>query len=411
MVWQTPRGTRDYLPKEMKQRNYLFSKMRKIFELYGYGEVVTPAFEDFELLSKKSGEEVEKEIYTFKDKSNRKLGLRFDPTVPIARIVSSNPSLTKPIKYYYITRMWRYDRPQAGRYREFWQAGLELIGTKTTDSDAEILAVASDLIKSMTNKEFYFKINSRKITEQIAKKAGIPKDKKQKAFIAIDKLQKISEEKVKQEMRDNQIPQQAIDNFFELIQKQDIDLTELQEIRQKAQELGVKNIEIDLSVIRGLDYYTGFVFETFIKDNEGIGSICSGGRYDKLVSIYSGKKEDTPAVGFGLGIDRIMDIIGYDKNYYPSQVFIANIKPELKTKAIQLTQQLRKNNISCEYDLMNRNFRKQLDYVNSKNIPYLIIIGPKEIQNKEATLKNMKTGEEQKIKLDNLINEIKKMNL
>ncbi len=405
--WKPPRGTRDYLPEETKQRNKLISKMRSVFESYGYGEVITPAFESFELLAKKSGPEIEQEIYSFEDKSGRKLGLRFDPTVPIARIVASNPSLTKPIKYYYVTRMWRYERPQAGRYREFWQAGLELIGSKTTDADVEAVQVASDLIKAATDKEFVFKINSRKVIEEIAEKADISEDKKEDAFRAIDKLSKIGEEEVKKEMTEKGIENEKAEKFFELIRKKEADITELEEIKQKLKNIGIENVEIDLTIVRGLSYYTGFVFETFIKENQGIGSICSGGRYDNLIKLYGG--EDLPAVGFGLGIDRLMDVIGYKEEYFPSIAYVANINKETKNQAIEIANQLRKAGISAETDLMNRSFRKQLDYVNAKNIPYCIIIGPEEIKNQEVTLKNMKTGQEKKIKTRNLIEEIKKV--
>jgi len=144
MKFQPPKGTRDFLPAEMAARRKMFEKIRKVFENYGYGEVCTPAFEDFELLAKKSGPDIENEIYVFEDKAGRKLGLRFDPTVPICRIVGTDPSLPKPIKFYYITNMWRYDQPSAGRWREFWQAGIELIGSNKLEADAEILAVTSD---------------------------------------------------------------------------------------------------------------------------------------------------------------------------------------------------------------------------------------------------------------------------
>ncbi len=177
-MWQPPRGTRDFLPADMAVRTEVCERMRKVFERYGYGEVCTPAFEDFGLLSKKSGPDIEKEIYAFEDKGGRKLGLRFDPTVPIARIVASTPNMPKPIKWYYITRMWRYDRPQAGRYREFWQAGLELIGTANLEADAEIIAIVSDCLKEVGVQDFGFVINSRKTVDAFAKQAKIPEKKK-----------------------------------------------------------------------------------------------------------------------------------------------------------------------------------------------------------------------------------------
>lgn len=393
--YQPPRGTRDYLPKEMAQRNKIFTKMRRIFELYGYGEVCTPAFEDFDLLAKKSGSEIEEEIYTFEDKSKRKLGLRFDPTVPIARIVSSDSSFSKPIRFYYITNMWRYDRPQAGRYREFWQAGLELIGARGANADAEILAVANELLTSVTDREFYFRISSRKAVEEIAEKSGITETKKEACFRIIDKLDKIGEKETKKEMKKEGIKEEAIEKFFSMIRKQEADISELKEIKERAEQMGVKNIEIDLSIVRGINYYTGFVFETLVKGNESIGCVCGGGRYDNLIGLYGG--EDLPAVGFGLGIDRLMDIIGYEEEYSPVKIYVAPVNDEVRDVALRITREIREQGISAETDLLGRGLKNQFNYVNSKEIPYTVIVGPKEIKEGKVVLRNMETGKEKKV--------------
>ncbi|NYZ80128.1 histidine--tRNA ligase [Candidatus Micrarchaeota archaeon] len=398
--WQPPRGTRDYLPKEMATRNKVFAKMRRVFELYGYGEVSTPAFEDFDLLAAKSGPEIEEEIYAFEDKGKRKLGLRFDPTVPICRIVASNPSLTKPIRFYYITNMWRYDRPQAGRYREFWQAGLELIGAKGANADAEILGVANDLLTSVTDKEFYFRISSRKIIEEIAERAGIPKSKREGAFRAIDKLDKVGEDDVRGELERCGVTAKVSDKFFDLIKKQDADIGELKEIKEAAEKMGVKNIEIDLSIVRGIDYYTGFVFETLVRGSEKLGSVCSGGRYDSLIGLYGGG--DLPATGFGLGIDRLLDIIGYDEDYYPTRIFVAAVNDEVRDVAVKITRILREEGISAETDLMQRNLRKQFEYINARGIPFAVIIGPREVEENKIVLRDMATGKEDKICLKDI---------
>lgn len=398
--WQPPRGTRDYLPKEMATRNKVFAKLRRVFELYGYGEVCTPAFEDFDLLAAKSGPQIEDEIYAFEDKSKRKLGLRFDPTVPIARIVSSNPVMTKPIRFYYITNMWRYDRPQAGRYREFWQAGLELIGAKGVNADAETLAVANDLLTSVTDREFYFRINSRKTVEDMAERAGIPEDKRDDAFRAIDKLDKVGEDDVRGEMERYNIPTEAIDSFFKMIRTQDANIDDLKTIKEAAEKMGVKNIEIDLSIVRGISYYTGFVFETLIKGDEKIGSVCSGGRYDSLIGLYGGG--DVPAIGFGLGIDRLLDVIGYEEDYVPARIFVVAVNDEVRDAAINAAKIIREEGISVETDLMNRNLRKQMDYINARNIPFAVIIGPREVAENRIVLRDMATGKEDKIFLKDI---------
>ena len=406
--FQPPRGTRDFLPEEMARRRAVSEKIRKVFEAYGYGEVWTPAFEDFELLAKKSGPQIEEEIYAFTDKSGRKLGLRFDPTVPICRIVASNPALPKPVKFYYITNMWRYDNPGAGRWREFWQAGAELIGPSGTGADAEMLALVSDSLKAVGIKEFYFRISSRKIVDAFIKKAGIPDGKKNEVFRSIDKLDKIGESGVKAEMRSRKIPDDKIEKLLELIRSKKAggkESGELEEIKKSAKEMGAENIQTDLSIVRGIDYYTGFVFETFVKGCENLGSVASGGRYDSLIGVYSGK--DTPATGFGIGIDRLMEVVKGKEMQLSVKLFVAPVKEEARIKAMELTQQIRKNGISAETDLMGRDLRKQLEYAGNRGIPYALIVGPKEIGSGRFTLRDMKTGKEESLSLDMTMKRLK----
>jgi histidyl-tRNA synthetase len=403
MKFQPPKGTRDFLPKEMDKRRKVFERIRKVFESYGYGEVCTPTFEDFELLAKKSGPDIEKEIYVFTDKSNRKLGLRFDPTVPICRIVASDPSLTKPIKFYYITNMWRYDQPGKGRWREFWQAGLELIGSNKPEADAEILAVVYDSLKAVGIKKFYFRINSRKIVESLIKEAGIPENKKFDVFRAIDKLEKTGEKEVKKELESYKVSSKSIDKLLQLIKsgKAGKELKELKEIKSLAEKMGVEDIKIDFSIVRGIDYYTGFVFETFVEGREDLGSIASGGRYDTLIGIYGG--QDLPATGFGIGIDRLMEVIETDEKYCPVDVYVAVVDDSVRKEAIGIVQNLRRNSIRAYIDLMGRNLTKQLEYANSLNIPYCIIVGKKELEKKMFKLKDMKAKSEKELKLEDII--------
>lgn len=406
--FKTPRGTRDFLPEETAKRREAFEKIRKVFECYGYGEVCTPAFEDFKLLSKKSGPDIEKEIYVFKDKNNRKLGLRFDPTVPICRIVASNPTLAKPIRFYYITNMWRYDRPSANRWREFWQCGVELIGSDRVEADAEMLSLVSDSLKAMGIRGFYFRVNSRGIIEELIKKAGIPEKKKFDAFRAIDKLGKIGEEAVKKEAKGYGIPSKGFEKLLSLIKGRKVSpgaLKGLRGIKKLAEKIGVKNIGIDFSIVRGIDYYTGFVFETFVKGFEALGSIASGGRYDTLIGLYG--NEDMPATGFGIGIDRLMETVKAGKAYCPARVCIVPVNDKLRNDAAKVAGELRKKGISCVTDLMGRNIRKQLEYVNSMKIPYAIFLGPREAKSGRLTLRDMKTGKESSLKISGIIKRLK----
>jgi histidyl-tRNA synthetase len=405
MKFQPPKGTRDFLPKEMARRREVFEKIRKVFENYGYGEISTPAFEDFELLAKKSGKEIENEIYVFKDKADRKLGLRFDITVPVCRIVASDSSLQKPIKFYYMTNTWRYDQPGKGRWREFWQAGIELIGSNKPEADAEILAIVSDSLKSIGIKKFYFRINSRKIVENLIKQAGIPENKKSDVFRAIDKLDKTVEKEVRKELETYKIQKKYVDKLLQLIKSGKSETGELKEIKSLAEKMGVENIKIDLSVVRGIDYYTGFVFETFIEGKEDIGAVAAGGRYDSLIKMYGG--QDMPATGFGIGIDRLMEVVEDEKKYCPADVYVVLVDGTLKDKAIEIVQKLRRNSIRADMDLMGKNLTKQLEYANSLNIPFCIIVGKKEIETKKFKLKDMDKKTEKDLALEEIIKELK----
>jgi histidyl-tRNA synthetase len=301
--------------------------------------------------------------------------------------------------------MWRYDQPGKGRWREFWQAGVELIGSNKPEADAEILAIVYDSLKSVGIKKFYFKINSRKIVENIIKESGIPENRKLDVFRSIDKLDKIGEKGVVKELEKYKISKKSIDKLLELIKSSKADIGELKEIKYFAEKMGVENIKIDFSIVRGIDYYTGFVFETFIECREDIGSIASGGRYDSLVKLYGG--QDLPAVGFGIGIDRMMEVIEDKKEYCPVDIYIAVVDNSLREKAIEIAQKLRKNSIRADMDLMNKNLSKQLEFSNSLNIPYVLIIGKKEIESKKFRLKDMNKKTERELTVEELIGELK----
>ncbi len=412
MNLDTPRGTRDLLPNETYVRNEVYRKIREVFESYGYGEVETPAFENFELLAAKSGPEIEEEIYAFEDKGGRKLGLRFDPTVPIARIVASDPSKPKPMKYYYITRMWRYEKPQQGRWREFWQAGCELIGPSSVEADAEMLKLTQECLKRVTNTEFVIKINSREVMDELAAEAGVKEEDKDEVFRALDKLDKKTQKEVEDELIEKNVDLNGFRTMLMKIEKGEVNCESeerLMKIKRKAEEMGVKNLEVDYSIMRGLDYYTGFIFETLVKGSEQIGSVCSGGRYDSLIGIYG--KEDVPATGFGLGVDRLLEVAGITEtsSSNPSQAdfYIVPVNDSSRNEALRLTQELREKGFRADTDLMERGLSKQMNYINSLKIPYALIMGPKEIKNSEVTLKNMETGEQIKVKRSSLTEKLR----
>jgi len=406
---QTIRGMRDLDPQLARKKNFVLAICKETFEKYGFKPLETPAVEYLELLTKKgsAGEEIEKEIYSFEDKSGRKLGLRFDLTVPMSRYVASNPTLRLPFKRYQIGSVYRYDRPQEKRYREFTQADIDIVGSNSIIAEFEIIAVVIEICQKLELKNFYIKINSRKLLEEIAKCCNIPNDKIKECFRCIDKLDKIGWEGVEKELKayslETKICEVVKNNNFEstikMIEKNKGNedcIKELKELFELLKKFSLdKYVKLDLSLARGLEYYTAIVFEV-VADGP---SIAGGGRYDRLIGTYGSK--DIPAVGISFGVDRVIDNMkkGFGTE---SKILIIPANETIKTQALEFVQKLRENNIASEIDLMNRNISKNLDYANKEGIPFVIVLGDKELKEKKFSLKDMKTGKETLLKLDEI---------
>jgi histidyl-tRNA synthetase len=351
----------------------------------------TPAFEYLELLTKKSGEEIEKEIYSFKDKSDRNLGLRFDFTVPSARVVSSN-HFKLPFKRYQIGKVWRYDRPQSGRWREFTQADVDIYGCDTIEADIECLQVVIEYMKNF-DVDFKIKINNRKLVKAILNMYSMDKPE---VLRAIDKKDKIGWKGVEKELKKYKEYKKAL----QILKKNDlnIDVKEKQELQQlldKAKKIGIlKYLEIDLSMVRGLDYYTGNIFEISAGLDVSIGG---GGRYDCLLKEFG---KDMPAVGISIGIDRFMLALK-DIDFKKEKIYIANVSNEYTKKAVQIASKLRKKGNIVERNLMDRKLGNQLKDADSKGFTKAIIVG-KETENNEVVFKDLKKEKEKKISLDEL---------
>ncbi len=422
--FQTPRGTRDFLPEEMILRERVFDTVKKVFKRYGYDPFKTPAFENFELFSMKEsiGEGEQDKFYVFKDKSNRELCLRFDQTVPFARVVASNPQLPKPFKRFEISRVWRYEEVRRGRYREFWQCDVDIAGSKDMSADAEIIDCTMKTVEELGFNDCYMRINNRKLLSGIIKFAGISENKVQDAFRSIDKLDKLGIEGVEKELENRGIngeqkdkliktitikekPQETLEEMKKLLGENE-GITELQELLKNLEYIERKII-LDLSLVRGLDYYTSTIFEVMSED-EKIGSIAGGGRYDKMIGTFSGKGE-IPAVGVALGIERIIDLMKEreeNKRKTYTQVFVVNVNDEVKKECAGVAQKLRQSGINTQTDVMGRNIRSQLDYANSLGIPFVVFVGPEEIKTKKYKLKDMKSGEETQLTLEEIINQL-----
>lgn len=401
MNLQTPRGTRDLLPQEMKMREAIFGKLKAVVESYGFQPIETPAFENFELLSKKSGEQIREEIYFFKDKSDRPMGLRFDGTVPVARVVASNNAMPKPIKLYYLSRFWRYDEPQAGRLREFWQLGVELIGSKSRLADAEVIACAVDCMKAVGLENFEVRLNSKKIVEGFANRFGV---KDLPAFFRLlDKKDKISGNVFFSELNKLGIDRDA---FALLESPEKLDepkivegLSEIEGLsRMLIEDCGIKNVKADPMLVRGIDYYDGLVFE--VKAGGYKLTIAGGGRYDSLIGLYGPEK--LPATGWAMGLERLLEVLGKEgelpKVDAVSDVLVVPLDKTLEKDAVKIAKSLRAAGLSCDIELMERGLGKSLEYASKAGVKFVVIVGKNEAAEGKAVLKDMAKKHEEKVK-------------
>lgn len=426
MKFRPLKGTRDFLPEEMILRQKVIEKIKSIFEIYGFQPLETPAIESWDVLSAKGagGEEILKETFTFEDKGKRKVGLRYDLTVPLARVIASNTNLALPFKRYQIEKVWRYGDVSKGRLREFLQCDIDTIGSESMLADAEIISCAVKIFEELGFKDFFVRINNRKLLTALLKYAGIKEGKVLEVLRAIDKLEKIGGNGVKRELKRLKISEGSIEKIFEFIElkgeaEEVIEkvkyfvkdfkegkegVSELEELVYYLEKMGAySKVKIDLSLARGLDYYTGPIFEVFTPD--GIGSLAGGGRYDKLIGLFLGR--DVPATGISLGIERIIEIMKDKKMLEPikskTKVFVAAVNEKVREKALEIVQNLRENFIPSDFDLKNRNLTRQLEYVDSLNIPFVVIVGEKEVERGMVKIRDMKNRKEMEVKIQELV--------
>ncbi|MCR4368999.1 MAG: histidine--tRNA ligase [archaeon] len=398
MKFQTVRGMRDFLPEQAKKKQFIEDFIRKVFESYGFEPLQTPIVEDFELLAAKGsgGEAIKEEIYYFKDKGERELGLRYDLTVPLARVVASNPMLARPFKRYQISPVYRYDRPQAKRYREFTQADVDIVGALGVYADFECVQVAVDVMRGL-GLDFKVRVNNRKTLEALAIEMGISKENIVDAFRSLDKLDKIGRGGVEKELKEKGIETRILGqieaNSFEEMKhyiKNEPALAELEELLELSKKNGYLEVEFDLSLARGLEYYTGTVFEIAISDGPSVGA---GGRYDKLIGLYGG--QETPATGISFGVDRLFDALEGSLVIGPNtDVFIIPIGAGSFAEGFLLASAFRKARVNAEIDLMGRNVKKNFEYANKRGISFAIVLGEDEVRGKKFKVKDLVSGEE-----------------
>jgi len=446
-----PKGTRDFLPLEMVRRNYIFDTIKTVFQKYGYLPIETPAMENLSTLMGKYGEEGDRLLFKIlnsgdylkklddndlKENNSQKTavkisekGLRYDLTVPFARFVVQNRNdITFPFKRYQIQPVWRADRPQKGRYREFFQCDIDVIGSNSLLNETELIRVIDEVFKNL-GIGVTIKINNRKILSGIATVIDAP-EKLTDITTAIDKLDKIGIEKVYDELRKKGLSEDAINSLEPIINlggdnrkklqclKELIGLSEdgskgILEIETMLDQLKALNIEakveLDQSLARGLNYYTGAIIE--VKANDvNIGSVCGGGRYDNLTGIFGLK--DVSGVGISFGADRIYDVMN-DLKIFPEQsqtsteLMIVNFGEKEALHSLKVLEEVQKSGIRAELYPDSAKVQKQMKYANQKAISYVLLIGEEEIITGNYTFKNMKTGDQNKFKLSELINFIK----
>lgn len=443
-----PKGTRDFSPAEMVKRNYIFETIKEVFRLYGFQPIETPAMENLSTLMGKYGEEGDKLLFKIlnsgdfisnvsdellTDKNSNKLtskisekGLRYDLTVPTARfVVQYQNEITFPFKRYQIQPVWRADRPQKGRYREFYQCDVDVIGSNSLLNEVELVQIIDDVFTRLKIATLV-KINNRKILSGIAEVIG-ENSRIVDITVAIDKLDKIGLEKVNSELAEKGVSSEAIEKLQPILALKGSTSEKIAQLEQILQnsEIGLKGIteikklfgyldnlqlntevELDLTLARGLNYYTGAIFEVKARDFE-MGSICGGGRYDDLTGIFG--LPNVSGVGVSFGAERIYDVL-LQANLFPqhstetTKVLFVNFGEKEEEYCMPVLAEIRRNGINAEIFPDSAKMQKQMTYANKKDIPFVVLAGESEMLAQKFTLKNMETGEQKSVSAEELIN-------
>lgn len=448
------RGTRDFGPAQMAKRSFIIDTIKKVFQQYGFQPLETPAMENLSTLQGKYGEEGDQLLFKilnsgdFLKNVNKKnieegnwkmvtgdiaeKGLRYDLTVPFARyVVMNRHEITFPFKRYQIQPVWRADRPQKGRYREFYQCDADVVGTNSLMCEAEIILMIKDAFNKLGILDYTIKVNHRGVLSGLAELLSAA-EKETSLFVAIDKLDKIGEQKVKEELIERGFDAASLPQLFEVLNftgstqnkinflsskfsNSEIGkkgLNDLNEVLNLLKNFGAtdEHVELDLTLARGLSYYTGCIFEVKI-NRASVGSVSGGGRYDNLTAVFD-SKEKSSGVGFSFGIDRLYDAME-ELSLFPkettstSKILIVHLDEESFHYSLKAAQTIRLNGIACEVYPDQTKIKKQMEYADKKNIPFVVVIGSEEIKTNLFTLKKMETGEQSKLTIEQIIKSIK----
>ncbi len=444
-----PKGTRDFGPEKMLKRQFILNTIKSVFEKFGFQPLETPAMENLSVLTGKYGAEGDQLLYKILNSGNylskvneedyqigsQKLtskiagkGLRYDLTVPFARYVVMNQhEITFPFKRYQIQPVWRADRPQKGRYREFYQCDADVVGTKSLICESEIILMINEVLQNLGITDFTIKINNRKLLTAITELIG--EEGKEAAFcVAIDKLDKIGREKVEEELSNNGYSAEALKRLAPVFEMQGSNneilnklnvlfstselgndgVNELKEVFEYLNNFGLVegHVKLDLTLARGLSYYTGVIIEVQVNNSTIKSSITGGGRYDNLTGVFG--MNDVSGVGFSFGVDRIFDVMD-DLNLFPNEyeastkVMLLNFGSTSFAASLKILAKLRTEDIKCEIYPDAVKIKKQMNYANKKGVPFVLMIGENEILEGKYQLKNMKTGEQQMLESRDII--------
>ncbi|MEN6459484.1 MAG: histidine--tRNA ligase [Thermoguttaceae bacterium] len=422
---RTLKGFRDYPPEAMIPRERLISTARRIYRSYGFSPIDTPALEYLDILSGKGGEETDKQLYKFQDHGGRWVGLRFDLTVPLARFAAEHVNeLGIPLKRYHVATVWRGENTQRGRYREFMQCDFDTIGTRSVAADIETALVIHDLLRAIGFQNFTIRLNNRMVLSGLLERLGLS-DRATAVLRALDKLAKIGPVAVAEEMQatagataeqakemlrlaeisgSNDEALRQVESLVAGNETGQLGLARLKEVLDGAAAGGLPpaRIRLDLSIARGLDYYTGTIFETFLDALPAIGSVCSGGRYDNLAALFT--SQELPGIGASLGLDRLlaaMEELGMlEKVSTPAPVFIAYFDKQRLHDYLRLASVLRRAGIGVEVFCDPKRLGDQLKYADRRGFRIALIAGGNEFEKQVCQVKNLQTGDKQEVPLE-----------
>ena len=423
MELQLPKGTRDFSPEEKILRDKIVNTLKEVFELYGFAPLETPILEKFDVLSSKyaGGAEILKETFKLKDQGARELGLSYDLTVPMCRYIGMNPNLKLPFKNYRIGEVFRDGPVASARYRQFTQCDPDIVGSSSMATDAEIISLIYAAFSKL-GLTVIVRFNNRKLLNGILDYCGIEKEKQDGVILSIDKLEKFGMTVVKNELKEQRIEDSKIDKIMNIVNvngnasekisqikkflKESEGLNEIEQLLNYLKSMNIR-ADFDVSLARGLSYYTGTVIETFLKDGSVKSAVCAGGRYDKIISSFLGKGS-YPAVGVSFGVDRIYDALlekQEARKKTNTEVYVIPIKT--LEESMKIAQQFRAAGINADIDLMEKGPSKNLEFANSLGIPFVAFVGKKELSEGKIKLRDMKSGKEEMIELDEAIGRIK----